>query len=61
MARFTIIETVETTYEVNIDDAGYDTITAWRDGKMTDDNFHDFLSGGSPVDLAVTDRDIEEH
>lgn len=61
MARFTIIETVETTYEVNIDDAGYDTITAWRDGKMADDNFHDFLSGGSPVDLAVTDRDIEEH
>lgn len=60
MARFKIIETVETTYEVNIDDADYDTIMAWRLGKMTDDNFHDFLSEGSPVDLAVTDRDIEE-
>lgn len=60
MARFTITETVETTYEVNVDDAGYDTITAWRAGDISTDELHQFLTAEPPVDLAVTDREIEE-
>ena len=60
MARFTVTENVETTYEVNIDSEDYEYVEAWRNGTVVDEDFHDFLAAFSPTELSVTERVIEE-
>lgn len=60
MARFTVTETVESTYEVNIDSEDYEYIMAWRQGTVEVDDFHDFLTAFAPIAQSVTDRDVEE-
>lgn len=58
MARFTVTETVETTYEVNIDEDG-EFIGAWHDGEVHSEDLIDFLAALSPVEMSVTERVIE--